>query len=197
MERRDFRKALGDLGDFFKRVKPRTIRLTSYLPPVIILTDAAAEDTGASLGAVLVDPAESLYEFFGKRISPDMVHHWRRTGKHQIICQAELVAVPVALPTWRAAITNRDVLFFIDNEPAREALVRGVSVSDDSSSYVTYCRLLCAEVGAAFWYARVASPSNIADAPSRGSFTELLSAGAVWRHPCAISCEPKLRLFDF
>ena len=190
-------KALGVLGDYFKRVRPRTVRLTSYLPPVVILTDAAAEDCGASLGAVMVDPAESKFEFFGKRISPGLVDHWRRTGQQQVICQAELVAVPVALTTWQSVITNRDVLFFIDNEPAREALVRGSSVSDDSSSYVTYCRLLCAESGAAVWYARVASPSNISDAPSRGSFSELESAGAIWRQPSAISCEPKLRLYDF
>ena len=126
-----------------------------------------------------------------------MVDHWRRTGKQQIICQAVLVAVPLALATWKARIANRDVLFFVDNEPAREALVRGSSVADDSSLYVTYCRLLCAEIGAAVWYARVASPSNIADAPSRGSFTSLQASGASWREPCAICCEHRLGLFNF
>ena len=42
-------KALGDLGDYFKRVRPRSIRLTSVSPPVIILTDAASEDSGSSV----------------------------------------------------------------------------------------------------------------------------------------------------
>ena len=45
--------ALDDLAKYFQRVRPRSIRLTSVSPPIIILTDAAAEDSGSSLGAVL------------------------------------------------------------------------------------------------------------------------------------------------
>ena len=195
--RKRLHSALDVLAKYFQKVKPRSIRLTCSAPPIVILTDAAAEDSGSSLGAVFVDPVSKSFEFFGKKIADSMVSYWRRCGKRQIICQAELVAVPLALQTWKANLQNRDVLFFVDNEPAREALIRGSSAADDSSHYVTWCRLLCAEVGAAVWYARVASPSNISDGPSRGSFSSLIAAGARWREPSHLDCEHRLGLSDF
>ena len=126
-----------------------------------------------------------------------MVAKWKAVGREQIICQAELVTVPLALETWRDEIVDRDLLIFIDNDPAREALIKGASSANDSSHYVQYCRLICAEVAAAPWYARVASPSNIADQPSRGDFRFLQKLGAKWREPAALACELDLDLFDF
>ena len=141
------------------------------------------------------DVSSGRFEYFGKRISPDMVRRWQSDTKRQIICQAELVAIPLALETWRDALTNRDLIAFIDNDPAREALVKGTSSADVSAVYANHCRLLCAQLGIAAWYARVASPSNISDMPSRGDFTLLQSAGACWRCPAALPCEPHLGLF--
>jgi hypothetical protein len=164
---------------------------------VIILTDAASEANGSSLGAVLVDPVVGLYQYFGKMIGDALIKDWRSSGKTQVICQAELLAVPIALATWIGAIRGRDVLVFIDNDPAREALIRGSSVASESSRYVHGCRLLCAGAGVAPWYARVASPSNIADLPSRGNFELLERSGATRVSPCPISCEPLLALYDF
>ena len=61
--RKRLHQALGVLGGYFKRVRPRSIRLTSVSPPIIFLTDAAAEDSGSSLGAVFVDPLEPIRIF--------------------------------------------------------------------------------------------------------------------------------------
>ena len=47
------------------------------------------------------------------------------------------------------AIEN--LIFFIDNDPAREALVRGASSAADSSRYVHACRVLCAAEAVAPW----------------------------------------------
>ena len=171
--------------------------LRSTIPPVVLLTDAAAEESGASLGAVLYDVSTGRFEYFGKRIAPDMVRRWQTGTRRQIICQAELVAIPLSLETWSEALTNRDLIAFIDNDPARDALVKGTSSADVSAVYANHCRLLCAELGIAAWYARVASPSNISDMPSRGDFTLLVSAGAQWRSPAMLSCEPHLGLYDF
>ena len=189
--------SLRALADFFAASKPRRVRIASALPPVIVLTDAAFESSNASLGAVLVDPVQNVYEYFGKRINSDLVKRWQGLGKTQVICQAKLIAIPVALATWMEVLRDRDVILFIDNDPAREALIRGSSVSSDSSAYVHGSRLLCAEAAIAPWYARVASPSNIADLPSRGSFSTLMASGATFREPSNISCEPNLVLLDF
>ena len=191
------KSSLRALAEFFHAAKPRRVRISSPLPPVIVLTDAAFESTNASIGGVIVDPTQNLYEFFGKRIGRDLVRKWQGKTKTQVICQAELIAIPVALTTWKDALRNRDVILFIDNDPAREALIRGSSVSSESSCYVHGSRLLCAEAAIAPWYARVASPSNIADLPSRGHFTSLLAAGATLRDPSLITCEADLVLLDF
>ena len=191
------RSALSNLRSYFEQVKPRTIRLCSRLPPIIILSDAAAEVSGASLGAVFIDPAMGTYEFFGKRICDEMVKKWKMMGRDQVICQAELVAAPLALATWAAQLANRDLIFFIDNDPAREALIKGASAATDSARYAHACRIIGAECAAACWYARVASPSNLADHPSRGDLPLLKKAGATWTEPAPLSCEPELSLFDF
>ena len=64
--------SLAALRDYFAKVKDRCIRLDSLVPPVVILTDAAAETAAASLGAVMVDPANGRYEFLAKRICPKL-----------------------------------------------------------------------------------------------------------------------------
>ena len=94
-------------------------------------------------------------------------------------------------------MANRDILVFIDNDPAREALIRGSSISADSASYVRGCRLLCAAGGLAPWYARVASPSNLADLPSRGDFRLLENSGAIKVEPALVVCDPSLAFVDF
>ena len=189
--------ALGALAEYTAAVRPRRIRISVALPPVIILTDAASETAGVSVGAVIIDPVNSLYQYFGKRLQEPLAAKWRSTGKDQVICQAELLAVPIALTTWSQAIEGRDLLIFIDNDPAREALIRGSSVSNDSSAYVHTCRLLSAKAGVAPWYARVASPSNIADLPSRGDFCLLDRSGAVRVEPSLLAVEPALAYSDF
>jgi hypothetical protein len=163
----------------------------------VILADAAFESSGASMGAVLIDPSSGTYEFFGKWFHNDLVRKWQKNGNKQVICQAELITVPIALQTWSAHLEQRDVLVFIDNDPARDALVKGCSTSDASAEYAMYCRILCSQLACAPWYARVASPSNLADHPSRGDFALLLKTGARWREPVSIPCEPTLALLDF
>ena len=103
----------------------------------------------------------------------------------------------MALATWKDYLADCDVLVFIDNDPARDALVHSSSSADVSTEFVTACRMICAEKAIAQWYARVASPSNVADWLSRGKFESLLRAGALWREPSRIDCEPLLGLYDF
>ena len=103
---------------------------------------------------------------------------WQRHSNTQVICQAELVVIPLALLAWRELLVDRDLIVFIDNDPASDALIHGTSTSIDSAAYVHYCRLLCVCTAIAPWYARVASPSNLSDAPSRGDFSFLRKSGA-------------------
>ena len=66
-------------------------------------------------------------------------------------------------------LENRRVIYWVDNEASRLALVKGQSKSPIMDRML---RALCeVEDGmhAYSWYSRVPSQSNIADAPSRGA----------------------------
>ena len=197
-ERRN--RILDELRAHVLASKPRIVNLRANARPVIILTDAAADHKGATFGAVCLDHATGVFEFFAGTFSAEQVKRWsvevsarlsngaapddaagaRRVEavQRQVICQAELAVVPLALQTWSAVVAHRDVLSFIDNDPAKDALILGSSRSEWSALAVRRTRLLCAELAAAVWYERVPSPSNIADWPSRGDIERLLALGA-------------------
>ena len=114
--------------------------------------------------------------------------YWQRDGqlgdqddarvKEQIIAQAELAVVPMAFATWMKLLRDREILVFVDNEPAKDALINGISSSWASAVMVRETRRISAAGAMAPWYDRVASPSNLADDPSRGHFQRLISLGA-------------------
>ena len=201
-------KILDELRAHVLATKPRIINLRSADRPVVILTDAAADHNGATFGAVCLDAASGTFDFFAGTFSQEQVRLWSRevserlptdtaahsasgrraeTVSRQVICQAELAVVPLAFQTWANVIAHRDVFSFIDNDPAKDALVLGSSRSDWSAQAVRRTRLLCAELSAAVWYERVPSPSNIADWPSRGDTASLLALGARRVAPVALS----------
>ena len=95
-----------------------------------------------------------------------------------MICQAELAAVIIAAVTWAELLKHRDVIFFIDIDPAKDALVNGCSRSTASAEMFRFCSIFCAKNAIAPWFDRVPSPSNIADGPSRGDCEVLVCAGA-------------------
>ena len=84
----------------------------------------------------------------------------------------------MAFETWTETIRHREVLVFIDNDSAPDALIRGFSSSEASAKLARAFRLRCAGLAAAPWFARVPSPSNLADAPSRGESSLLNATGA-------------------
>ena len=217
---RDLRRTIGGSREKRQRVleeleahiiatKPRIVCLRSSGRPVTIFTDAAADDKGATFGAVCIDHASSTFEFFAGCFSADQVSKWsadisaRMKGsassscaaggrraeavRRQVICQAELAVIPIALATWESVVAHRDVLCFIDNDAAKDALILGTSSSEWSSRAVRRTRSFCAELAAAVWYERVPSPSNIADWPSRGDVESLLALGARRVLPLSVS----------
>ena len=103
----------------------------------------------------------------------------------------------MALCTWSEKLRYRDVLIFVDNEPAKDALIHGISDSPASSRLVRFTRIFCARLALGAWYERVASPSNIGDAPSRGRFSELLAAGAREVSPVAPVLDDVISLRPF
>ncbi|CAE7350492.1 unnamed protein product, partial [Symbiodinium necroappetens] len=109
-------------------------------------------------------------------------------GKHHVIGLVELYGAILALRHWRKHLEGQRVLLFIDNWPALDALVKG------DAAVPTWREILMVlenplEVEPCYlWIARVASASNVADAPSRGSLKELAPWKLAVEHPkCPLS----------
>ena len=109
---------------------------------------------------------------FGLEVGRAVLERWGVCGPAQVVGQADILPVVVAKVVWRDRLAGRPVIVFVDNDAARHGLVAGYS------PVMASARMLCASArldarGAVFqWVARVPSPSNIADGPSRLNFEE-------------------------
>ncbi|CAE7829729.1 unnamed protein product [Symbiodinium sp. CCMP2592] len=158
--------------------KPRVIRAGWKEKPILLFTDGALEDDNhdhgpATVGAVMFKPNESNVYAFGCEVPANVLSHWRSDGKRHVIGLVELYGAILALRHWRKHLDGRRVILFVDNWPALDTLVKGdatvaiwreILMILENPQEASPCYL---------WIARVPSASNIADAPSRGSLSEL------------------------
>ena len=159
--------------------QPRRITAWKNEWPVLIFTDGACEGEGSVVthGAVLCDQTTASFYYFGDPVPGCYVQRWQEDGKRQVIYQAELFPVWIAKRTWRSIIVNRQVLWFLDNEAARAALIRSYSPLLDSMQLVRDCAFEDVQSQTSNWYARVASKSNVSDAASRLDFQSYARMG--------------------
>ena len=95
--------------------------------------------------------------------------------------QAELLPVLLVKREASWLLQHARVLFFIDNEGVKEALIKGSSKSLASRDMLVEISKVDMKVPTLPWYARVPSPSNIADGVSRLEFEEVQKFhGAKW-----------------
>ena len=136
-----------------------------------VYTDASYEPgSGCSfcgLGGVLVDPRGSPQKFFSLVLSEAQKVFLGEKESEQIIFQAEMLALAVALNVWLDELRGCPVVFFVDNNS-----VRDIAISANAKASIARRLLedfLQKEHGASIipWFARVPSPANPADEPSR------------------------------
>ena len=70
-------------------------------------------------------------------------------------------------------MADQDVIMFIDNNSARQALIKGYSPSMPSCVVLAQVAKEDAQCSARSWYARVPTQSNLSDLPSRLEFEVL------------------------
>ena len=98
--------------------------------------------------------------------------------KHTIIFEAELLALIVAFVLWKNYLNKTPVVFFVDNNAARDVAISANSRSKLVAGMVEQL-LRAEEVSACYaWFVRVPSPSNPADGPSRNDCADLCQSGA-------------------
>ena len=146
---------------------PRVVLPVSLLPPVVVFTDGACEESGTSIGGVIFDGVNRP-EVFGAVLSRVVVESWyTKVGQKQVIGQAELLPLLVARVTWKNKLSGRRVLYFIDNDSARLGLIKAYSPVLPSLVIISECLCWDHLNNSSSWFARVPTESNIADDPSR------------------------------
>ena len=100
--------------------------------------------------------------------SDEQISSLGRSHKKTIAFGAEMVAVILAIRLWMERVRNAMVICFIDNNLARDIAISASGRSSLSMALIA-SPLQSKHRGAFFpWYARVPSPSNPADRPSKG-----------------------------
>lgn len=174
--------------------RPKVFEADEVAMPALIFTDGALEydmeKPVATIGAVLIMP-DGMVQTFGASVPTALVQRWQESGKTHVIGLVELYACVVAYLHWRPLITTNRLIMFVDNWPALDVLVKGTSMQKDWRDLL----LLLEDPEEdyfLFWIARVPSPSNIADHPSRGVLGPLgfLSPFSVVTPKCPISKIP-------
>jgi hypothetical protein len=173
------------LLSFLRHSKPRTILARENQPPVLVFTDGACEGEDFSevtCGGIIFHCSLKRPEYFGMHVPPEIVKRWKDSGLKQVIGQCEIFPVLVAKLTWAKVLSGRKAIFFVDNDSAKEALVRNYSPSLPSFELLVANATIDLELELLTWYTRVPSPSNPGDAPSRlkdGETEEMFGAKAV------------------
>ena len=158
--------------------RPPTIRRPQhhYRKRAFLWTDAA----GASRGLAAVLYIEGQF-YYCATSTP--AHVWEQLiprWDNQIGFQ-EMLAVVLGLCTFVDIIRDSLLLTFVDNDGVRVAIQRGGNRAAEVSHLVHHSWALVAQSCIGWYTARVESHANVADAPSRGSFTQMAALRAI---PC-------------
>ena len=134
-----------------------------------------ARGTPPRVGAVLVDG--SYIAYCDRRTGQGVLDIFVTREDEQIMGQ-ELLAIVVALATFRPAIRNRTVRVWTDNAGGEGALRKGAACSPDHNKVVHGIWLLAAKANIGLHINRVGTHFNIGDDPSREVYHLLECLGA-------------------
>ena len=92
--------------------------------------------------------------------------------RRQYIGQGELLAGPVALHLLEDELSGKSIFWFIDNQSALTAMIKGASPIQDNSAMALVLALQMARAMIHCWYEFVDSKANPADGLSRDGWKD-------------------------
>lgn len=167
--------ACDDLIHLVSQAGPRSVECAPGGPPMLVFTDSAFEKGAATVGALILDPELGKALVYDGDVPKPIIAKWQSSGGKQIISQSELATVVLARVETKALLKNRRVIFFIDNEAARFALIKGVSGKSSMQVLTSIFHETDLVCPCFHWIERVPSPSNPSDLPTRGKTRELVA----------------------
>ena len=170
--------ALESLQVMMKRLatgEPRKIPCCDLGKPTLVFTDGASEETNHTIGGVVM--VGETVEYFSCSIPEVLVAEWAQSYSH-FIGLVELYAILVARMLWRAYIDGSRAIFFIDNNSAMDACIKGTSGSQPVRRLLLCWEKLEETSRSWVWFTRVPSQSNPSDEPSRACFQMMKKLGA-------------------
>lgn len=148
------------------------------LPVVDVFTDASGKPPCAA--AVMHDQGRFAYTV--SHPSGGTLAEFQERSDDQIMA-LELLAVVLALASFKAALVGRNVRLWIDNQGGQFALLRGSAKALDHNRLVHEVWSFALRHGIGLWLERVPSALNIADEPSRGETSTVRGLGAQLTEP--------------
>ena len=147
--------------------RPRLVGARRDDRPVIVFLDGSCEPEGTFVGGVMFHPSAGV-QCFGMQVPDEIVDSWKSSmHQTQVIGQAEIFPAILARWTWSEELANQRIIFFIDNDSARLALIKAYSPVLPSLNLIMHGLRWDQSNSASVWYSRVPTFSNIADGPSR------------------------------
>ena len=146
---------------------PRSINMATKHTR-FVLTDAFFEpDKTGGVGGVLCNPRGQVEAWFQFKMGQKDVQPFMSQHQENAIAELETLAVVLAMKLWAPKLCSQHVVFCLDNDVARFGLIKGYSNAAGVTKLVRLASMMCEECMMLPWFLRVASPSNIADFPSR------------------------------
>jgi hypothetical protein len=165
-------RGIGDFCDYasstLRDCRPRTIAASCEKRPFLIFTDGSWEGGHAGIGAVAIDTASGEKFVWAGQVPQTLLERWRCLVGEQLICQIELYAMVVIRWMLADRLKDRRTIWWVDNDAARYATIKGISPSAVMRCLVRQFYHFETSAPTYSWVERIPSYSNPADAPSRG-----------------------------
>ena len=137
-----------------------------------VFTDGACnpELRQGSIGGLIIDPLGRCQSFFSSMVPADVMDEFFQASANPIH-ELEVLPVLVACLLWGAKFSGALIVYYIDNESARMAYIKGNRETNFASCMIGNFVELEAAWQHKAWFGRCPSTSNPADGASRLDFS--------------------------
>ena len=145
----------------------------------MVFTDGACdpEARSGSVGGVIYDPQGNCLRYFGESVPQRVMDALLATSQNPIH-ELEVMPILLAAELWGKTYEGSQVVYYIDNESARMAHIRGDGETLRAAQMIQAFVEIESTCQHRVWFGRVPSYSNPTDGPSRLNFLEVSKLGA-------------------